>query len=87
MKHSLSFAALCLTSWSASAKLPDPLWTPMGGNYQQQFGVAKPRPALPILTSSARNSQNLPSLMRSCGQNGAPTCARPTPTVTASHQM
>jgi hypothetical protein len=29
---------LTALSFSALAKLPDPLWTPQGGNYQQQFG-------------------------------------------------
>lgn len=30
--------ALLTLSLSTMAKLPDPLWTPQGGNYQQQFG-------------------------------------------------
>ncbi len=86
MKNTLLFATLCLTAWSASAKLPDPLWTPMGGNPQQQFGIAKPRPALPPgLASSALNEQPLPKMR--CGQQGTQACARPASTVTASHQM
>ncbi|KXW57557.1 hypothetical protein [Ferrovum myxofaciens] len=86
MKNALLFAALCLTAWSASAKLPDPLWTPMGGNYQQQFGIPKPRPAVPELVSHALNGQ-IPSTPERCGQNSTHACARPAPTVTASHQI
>ncbi|NDU85798.1 MAG: hypothetical protein G3I10_07560 [Ferrovum sp.] len=38
MKTLVGLALLSL-SFCSMAKLPDPLWTPMGNNYQQQFGT------------------------------------------------
>ncbi len=45
---------LVTLSFSTFAKLPDPLWTPMGGNYQQQFGA----PLHHGLSQNHRNHSN-----------------------------
>ncbi len=39
MTKILACCTLLALSLSSMAKLPDPLWTPMGGHDQQQFGA------------------------------------------------
>lgn len=56
--------ALVSLSFSSLAKLPDPLWTPMGNNYQQQFGrpishMTNPHPAITGNTRKPANSAHL----------------------------